>query len=168
VPRLADGVNEKLYRQVNLQPLLEKPYDYLGAHVAEGKSRGWNPTGFYPTPHNVVEMMVRMVMHDTAKDGRDPRLVTVCDPCVGSGRMLLHASNQSLCLFGQDIDPLAVAMCKVNGALYVPWISFPLPAHITDAKVPPPPALLSVPDPPPDGTPVYRVDDGRQGLLFEL
>jgi hypothetical protein len=30
-------------------PLLEHPHDYLGAYVAEGKARGWNPTGFYPT-----------------------------------------------------------------------------------------------------------------------
>jgi hypothetical protein len=44
--------------------------------------------------------------------------------------MLLHASNMSLCLFGQDIDPLAIAMCKINGALYAPWMSFPLPASI--------------------------------------
>jgi hypothetical protein len=165
-PRLADEVNEQLYRRVNLQPLLEKPHDYLGAYVAEGKSRGWNPTGFYPTPHNVVECMVRMLMHDAGKGGRDPRTLTVCDPCVGSGRMLLHASNFSLCLFGQDVDPRAVAMCKVNGALYAPWLSFPLPASITGAEVAPAPAPLPVPDPPPDGTPVFRVDDGRQGLLF--
>ena len=39
---------------------------------------------------------------------------TVNDPCVGSGRLLLHASNISLRLYGQDIDPLAVAMCKIN------------------------------------------------------
>ena len=41
--------------------------------------------------------------------------------------MLLHASNFSLRLYGQDIDPLVVAVCKVNGALYAPWIVWPLP-----------------------------------------
>jgi DGQHR domain-containing protein len=105
-PRLSDAVNEKLYRRVNVGPLLARPYDYLGEYVAMGKSGGWNPTGFYPTPHNVVELMARMTMADTGKGGKDPRLMTVCDPCVGSGRMLLHASNHSVCLFGQDIDPL--------------------------------------------------------------
>jgi hypothetical protein len=167
-PRLPDEVDERLYRQVNLGPLLEKPHDYLGAFVAERKARGWNPTGFYPTPHNVVECMVRMLMHDNAKEGRDPRLRSVCDPCVGSGRMLLHASNQSLCLYGQDIDALAVAMCKVNGAVYAPWMAFPLPAAIVSTHVNPPPASLPVPDPPPDGTPVFRSDDHGQGLLFPL
>jgi hypothetical protein len=167
-PRLSEDVNEKLYRQVNLGPLLEKPYDYLGAFVAEHKAKGWNPTGFYPTPHQVVECMVRLTMHDTQADGRDPRTLSVCDPCVGSGRMLLHASNLSFCLFGQDIDPLAVSMCKINGALYAPWLSFPLPASIIGTKVKPPPASLPVPDSLPEEKPVFRVDDLNQGLLFPL
>jgi hypothetical protein len=165
-PRLSDEVNEKLYRQVNLQPLLETPYDYLGAFVAEHKAKGWNATGFYPTPHSVVEFMVRITMHDRRADGRDPRLRSVCDPAVGSGRMLLHASNLSLVLFGQDIDPLAIAMCKINGALYAPWMSFPLPASITGTHVNPPPASLPVPDPLPEAISVFRVDDLSQGLLF--
>ena len=54
-PRLSEEVNEQLYRQVNVGPLLARPYDYLGEHVASGKSGGWNPTAFYPTPHNVVQ-----------------------------------------------------------------------------------------------------------------
>ncbi len=97
-------------------------------------TRGWNPTAFYPTPHQVVELMVRMAFHDPPKDGRDPRSRTVCDPCAGSGRMLMHSSNWSLSLHGQDIDPLAVAMCKVNGALYAPWMSFPLPDSFLSDK----------------------------------
>ncbi|HYT93941.1 MAG TPA: N-6 DNA methylase, partial [Gemmataceae bacterium] len=129
-PRLSDEVNEKLYRQVNLVPLLERPHDHFGDHVAASKAKGWNPTGFYPTPHNVVELMVRMTLHDAKAEGRDPRTLTIEDPCAGSGRMLLHASNVSLCLYGQDMDPLAVAMCKINGVLYAPWMAFPLPASI--------------------------------------
>jgi hypothetical protein len=117
---------------------LQTPWDYLGDHVAAGKARGWNPTGFYPTPHPVVECMVRMTMHDTEKNGRDPRTLSVCDPCVGSGRMLLHASNFSLRLFGNDIDPLAVMMCQSNGALYAPWLSFPLPDAIVGTALHPP------------------------------
>jgi hypothetical protein len=145
---------------------LQAPHDYLGAYVAAGKSRGWNPTGFYPTPHNVVECMVQIAMHDTRAEGRAPRLMSICDPCVGSGRMLLHASNFSLCLFGQDIDPLAVAMCKVNGALCAPWLSFPFPESILATNVPPPPAALPVAHAPASGVPVFRVDDRGQGLLF--
>src|SRR5262249_45261895 len=165
-PHLSNEVNEKLYRQVNLVPMLERPFDYLGQHVALSKARGWNPTGFYPTPHHVGELMVRLTMHDAGKDGRDPRTLSVDDPCVGSGRMLLHASNLSMALFGQDIDPLAVAMCKINGALYAPWIAFPLPDSIlgTTASLP-----VSLPEPnaPPLAPTVFRVSDHGQGLLFD-
>jgi hypothetical protein len=167
-PRLPDDVSEKLYRKVDLTPLLERPHDYLGEYVATSKARGWNPTGFYPTPHSAVECMVQMLMHDAGRDGRDPRTLSVCDPCVGSGRMLLHASNVSLNLWGQDIDPLAVTMCKINGALYAPWLAFPLPASILGTCVAPPPASLPVPEPLPEGVRLYRVDDRGQGLLFDL
>jgi hypothetical protein len=163
---LREQVHEQLYRQVDLGPLLARPYDYLGEHVAMSKARGWNPTGFFPTPHAVVELMVRMTTQDQRKEGHDSRAVAVCDPCVGSGRMLLHASNYSLCLYGQDIDPLAVAMCKINGALYAPWLSFPLPASIlgTNGKTGLPSPSVS------EATggvlPLFRVNDRGQGLLF--
>ena len=143
-------------------PLLERPYDYLGEYVAAGKAGGWNPTGFYPTPHNVVECMVRMTMHDAPAEGRDPRRLSVCDPAVGSGRMLLHTSNFSLCLYGQDIDPLAVAMCKVNGALYAPWLSFPLPESFLGTSDARPPASNHEAEPT-EGVRLYRTDDHGQG-----
>jgi hypothetical protein len=129
-PNLTDEVNTRLYRQVNMEPLLEAPHDYLGDYVARNRARGWNPTGFNPTPHPVVECMVQIQMHDMREEGKDTRTCSVCDPCVGSGRMLLHASNYSLSLCGQDIDPLCIAMCKINGALYTPWLAFPLPESI--------------------------------------
>lgn len=80
--------------------------------------------------------------------------------------MLLHASNFSLCLYGQEIDRLAIAMCKINGALYAPWISFPLPPSIIGAR-----------SDDPSGTAIpsaARVSDGtdvdhpyaKHGLLF--
>jgi hypothetical protein len=112
--------------------------------------------------------MVQMTIHDARVEGRDPRLMSVFDPCVGSGRMLLHASNFSLNLWGQDVDPLAVAMCKINGALYAPWMSFPLPATILCGQVVAPPASLPVPQPPPEHVPVFRINDHHQGLLFDL
>jgi N-6 DNA Methylase len=121
-PGLSVELNERLYREVNLGPLLLQPYDCLGEWMADQKG-SWNPHAFFPTPHCVVEMMTRMNLGEN----EDIRAKTVCDPCVGSGRMLLHASNHSLRLYGTDIDPLIIKICKINGALYAPWMVRPFP-----------------------------------------
>lgn len=140
-PELDDATQEKLYRDFDLGPWFEAPYDYLAAYICETRGNGWNPNAFYPTPHEVCEAMVTMQMHDAAQDG-DNRRKTVCDPCVGTGRMLLHASNHCLYLFGQDIDPLMVRCTMVNGALYAPWIVAPPPKRGADETLLPPPPML--------------------------
>ena len=172
-PRIGEALEEKLYRAVDLEPLLARPFDYLGNAYQETKSLRWNNLGYYATPHNVVEMMTRMVMGDPSRslgDGRDPRTAMVCDPAVGSGRMLLHASNYSFCLYGQDINPICCAMARINGALYAPWMSFPLPQRILNVALPPPPpASLPVPDEYKPRGRVYRIDDRRRQVgLFEF
>ncbi len=91
----------------------------------------------------------------------DLRSKKVSDPALGTGRMLLHASNYSLRMYGQDIDPLVVKISKINGALYAPWMSFPLPASFFGNDVP----QLN------DTTfeaavQVYPLNAGTQGTLF--
>jgi hypothetical protein len=127
--RLEPDEAEALYRAVNVGPWLQEPSDYLGEAVAARHAGGWNPNAFYPTPHDLCELMVGMTMGEG-----DHRAKTVHDPCVGSGRMLLHASNHSYRLSGQDIDPMMVAITKINGALYAPWLSFPAPDSIFAAE----------------------------------
>lgn len=146
-PALTDALNERPYRHVNLGPWLIAPYDYLG-RVASQRFGG-GPNAFFPTPHEVVACMVEMTFGDAAKGGADLRTYSVCDPCVGSGRMLLHASNYSMFLFGQDIDPLMVEITKINGALYAPWLVCPPPESLASKRklVPPPPAVKRVPPP---------------------
>jgi hypothetical protein len=133
--RITEKTNEALYRYFNLEPLLLHPADYLGFMYAMGKGR-WNPSAFYPTPMTVVHMMTEMVMHDSygkagekiiMPDGRDSRTQSVSDPCVGSGRFPLAASNYSFNLSGCDIDPLCCKMTQINGVLYAPWLTFPFP-----------------------------------------
>jgi hypothetical protein len=131
-PELPHELNERLYRQVNIGPLLLSPHDYLGEWIAMQKGK-WNPHAFYPTPHPVVEFMVRLTMGEN----NDTRSKKVLDPAVGSGRMLMHASNYSLRLYGVDIDPTLVKVTLVNGALYVPWILRPFPhAFFTPESLP--------------------------------
>ncbi len=124
---LGDELQEKLYRTVNLELWLENPSDYLGAVASE--RYGGGPLAFFPTPHSICTMMAQMVMADVNKqpDGRDPRLLTVNEPCCGTGRLLLVASNYSMCLSGQDIAPLMVAITKINLAVYAPWGLYGLP-----------------------------------------
>lgn len=159
-PRIGANANEALYRTVNIEPLLLQPCDYFGSALAARKGSGgkaWNPTAFFPTPHHLVEMMTQMTMGEEG----DKRTKTVYDPALGTGRMLLHASNYSLRLYGQDIDPLVVKICKINGALYAPWMSFPLPSSIfgnyeAEVKVP---ALEPK-------TQMYPLNANTQGTLF--
>lgn len=130
-PKLEYSIQEKLYRAVNMEPWLLHPYDYFGEMLAEQRSRGWNSSGFFPTPHPVCDMMVQMTVEGPeTTNGNDPRTRSVMDPCCGTGRMLLHASNYSLNLYGMDIDPLVLTITKINGALYCPWLAFPLPTNI--------------------------------------
>ena len=96
-PKLSEQVNERLYRDMDVGPLLEHPYDYLGDFVAQGKAKGWNPTAFYPTPHNVVELMVRMTMTDQRADGRDPR--TAASPISTPAHSSMPPANQSVDCF---------------------------------------------------------------------
>jgi hypothetical protein len=170
MPPLKEDTHEALYRTFNLEPLLLNPHDYLGWMLAERHSNGWNPNAFFPTPHPVVELMVQMTLGGQDRNkARDPRLNTVLDPCVGTGRMLLHASNFSYCLYGCDIDPLVAMITRINGALYAPWLAFPFPKEILGIAVPPPPpAPLPVPEEykPSGGETLFRCDDRGQGLLF--
>jgi hypothetical protein len=115
------GASNRLYQLFALDAMLLWPHDYFGALLAEstyGKAQG-----FYPTPHNICEFMTQMLCHEK----KDNRMETVCDPCVGTGRMLLHASNHSLMLYGMDIDPTLCKATLVNGYLYAPWLVRPLP-----------------------------------------
>lgn len=125
-----DDAAEKLYRGIDLGVLLEEPHDYFGTFICERKAKAWNPTAFFPTPHHLVEAMTHLAFEGRGSDGRDTRTLTANDPAVGSGRMLLHASNYSLRLSGQDIDPVVLCCCLINGVLYAPWMSFPLPESV--------------------------------------
>jgi hypothetical protein len=119
-PSGAEGASNRLYRVFNLETLLAYPYDFFGDILAENQHG--RRAGFFPTPMNVVEAMVRMTISDD-----DARTKTVCDPCVGTGRMLLAASNYSYRLYGADIDGTVIKATLVNGYLYAPWLVKPFP-----------------------------------------
>jgi hypothetical protein len=114
------GATERLTKTFDLALLMKHPHDYFGDLLAECAYGRQNQ--FFPTPHPLCEMMTRI----TFPEG-DNRARTVCDPCTGTGRLLLHASNHSMRLFGMDIDPLLCQIALVNGYLFAPWLVRPLP-----------------------------------------
>ena len=114
------GASDRLYQVFNLETLLAWPHDYLGEILAE--NRHGQHLGFYPTPMEVARMMAAMTL-----GGEDARSKSVCDPCVGTGRLLLAASNHSYRLYGSDINPTVIKATLVNGYLYAPWLVRPFP-----------------------------------------
>lgn len=116
--KLIAGIDDKslkhYYENFSLEAMLLYPGDYLGDLAAE--YLGSNGADYYPTPHNVVQVMVEMLMHDS-----DSKFESVCDPCCGSSRMLLYASNKSLKVMGMDISKDIINVSMVNAFLYVPW-----------------------------------------------
>ncbi len=122
------GASDRLYQVFNLETLLAYPHDYFGEILAENQHG--RHLGFFPTPIEVCELMARM----TVSEG-DARTKSVMDPCVGTGRMLLAASNYSYRLYGCDINPTVIKVTLVNGFLYAPWLVRPFPfldAALTD------------------------------------
>lgn len=85
---------------------------------------------------SVCDLIAAMVFEGKGEnDERDPRLQLVQEPAVGTGRMLLSASNYSYRLFGQDIDQLVLDICLINGAFYAPWLTFPFPDSIVNPSL---------------------------------
>jgi hypothetical protein len=127
------GASDRLYQMFNLETLLAYPYDYLDEILAENQHG--RHVGFFPTPMELCELMVRMTMGDV-----DARTKSVMDPCVGTGRMLLAASNHSCRLYGCDISPTVIKVTLINGFLYAPWLVRPFPfldSALTDGSLSP-------------------------------
>lgn len=126
-PAISEKEDDFWYRTFNLGLFYKEPADHWGDLVSEYMGRN-NPAGFFATPGNVVEMMVRMSFGSDPK--HEHKVVSVCDPCCGTGNMLLYASNYSLNLYGMDLSPLLTKIARVNGFIYVPWLVY-RPKHLT-------------------------------------
>lgn len=119
-PRINESASWRLYTTFNLGLIMQEPGDYMawGSCELGGMAKG-NGNGYFPTPMNVCMMMAQMQMTSADKSK------TVADPCVGTGSMLLAASNFSLRLYAQDISLNMVKMCTVNGYIFMPWLIAP-------------------------------------------
>ena len=175
-PEGCKGASDRLYQIFNIGLLLLYPYDYLGDLLCQNSYGKHN--GFFPTPHTLVELMVSMLYDPARRAGQEMRTQTVMDPALGTGRMLLHASNHSLHLYGMDIDATMCQATLVNGYLYAPWLVKPLtclPRDQTVATSPLPPDTEVDTEESFRFAPIYKgkrktpdpdEEIARQGLLF--
>ena len=79
------------------------------------------------TPCNISRMIAQMMLADSAKNIKEKGYVTICDPCAGSGGMLVAAFNvlreqamnpQTDAWFeAQDISQDTALMCYVQMSL---------------------------------------------------
>jgi hypothetical protein len=90
--------------------LMEDNRDYLGDLFQGGITYG--EAGQFFTPESITSLMTAL----TAGDETDEPPGMVCDPCCGSGRMLLSyaAAKRPHELVGQDIDIRCVRMTAIN------------------------------------------------------
>ena len=120
-PPISDKEDDFWYRTFNMGLFYLEPADHWGDLASEYMGKN-NALGFFATPGSVVEMMVRMTFGGEPKHAH--KILSVCDPCCGTGGMLLYASNYSLNLYGVDISHLLTKIAKVNGFIYVPWLVY--------------------------------------------
>lgn len=80
----------------------------------------YGEAGQYFTPESICQLMAKLTYDENA--------TTVCDPCCGTGRMLLAAADEhrSREFIGQDVDLRCVRITAINLALrnlygYVIW-----------------------------------------------
>lgn len=84
--------------------------------------------GQFFTPYNVCELMAKMQIGDGCRAEIESKgYLSVCDPCVGAGAMLIAATtafreckvnyHTSVLFIGQDIDPVVAKMAYIQLSL---------------------------------------------------
>lgn len=124
MPLIDDALNEYWYRNFKANYLLMFPADYFVRLASElYSSKAFNSNAFYPTPDNVVKMMIDMTFDSSTPEARERnKYAAMNEPCCGSGIFLLYTSNHTLRLYAQDIDRTMVKLATLNSFFYIPWM----------------------------------------------
>jgi len=123
-PEISDEINKFWYTKFNFGLMMQHPADYMAWMLGEYGHKGG--PGWFATPLPVCQMISDITNNDTKP------WQSVMDPCVGTGSMLLPASNKSLNLYGNDISTTMVKAAHINGWLFVPWLVKPFPKYLLD------------------------------------
>ncbi len=84
--------------------------------------------GQFFTPYNVCELMARMQIREGCRSELEEKgYISVCDPCVGAGAMLIAAAtafreckvdyHTRVLFVGQDVDPVVAKMAYIQLSL---------------------------------------------------
>jgi hypothetical protein len=122
----AQALFPQMFAEIVLALQQEGCADVLGDMYMELElSNHWK--GQYFTPDCVCRMMSKITCGDTAELIETQGVISVHDPCCGSGVMLIAFANECLeqginyqrkVLFvGQDIDPVVARMCYIQMSL---------------------------------------------------
>lgn len=95
--------------------MLAFPADW-GSYILHEHTYAKKATAWFPTPMSLTQMMVQITMVG------DSRFKSVHEPCMGTGVILMCASNHSLDLSGMDVDRDMCAWTRLHAYLYVPWL----------------------------------------------
>lgn len=101
--------------------------DFLG-QLYMNLNLGSHWHGQFFTPYHVCEMMAKMQIGDGGKaEIEEKGYLSVCDPCVGAGAMLIAAAtafrdskidyHSNVIFIGQDIDPVVAKMAYIQISL---------------------------------------------------
>lgn len=142
-PDIPASTSRWLYEAFDVTQLLSHPHDYLGDTLEQFRGKTKRFQGFFLTHERVCELMTELAAADYVGD---LRRALVYEPAAGSSRQLLQFSGLSHRLAGQDIDPVCVKISRINGALYAPHLTFPVPEALLFASAPPPEPSTSVTD----------------------
>ncbi|MBD2813430.1 SAM-dependent DNA methyltransferase [Xenorhabdus sp. Flor] len=106
--------------------LAQEPNDFLGSVFMQLELGDKDLQQFF-TPWEVARMMAKLEMADISALLQEKPFITLCDPCVGAGCMILAAAEVlreqghdplcSLWVHANDIDPLAAVMAYIQLSL---------------------------------------------------
>ncbi|NQV29078.1 MAG: SAM-dependent DNA methyltransferase [Rhodopirellula sp.] len=124
--RAIDSIAELFGKAISaMEETRDEVKDVLGDLYAGGITYG--EAGQYYTPQAITDLMADLTTNDGQDDEAEKRR-SVCDPCCGSGRMLMSVARHHphWQFVGQDVDLRCVRLCAINMGLrnmygYVVW-----------------------------------------------
>jgi len=164
-PRMSPRGAVILYNEFELHRMIGNPADWGATITADILGGAKSGTAWFPTPMCMVRMMTELMF---GSEDRDTRLLSVNEPCVGTGGFLLEASNYSLDLSCQDIDPLMVSWTEFAGWLFIPWLVWGRKSLIREFREARDQDMIHRLDAMTTPEPAAATTCAKQGFLFDL